>query len=402
MTTSIQKSVMGRIDDLKSVVASVGTRHHGIFENPKTREPIVRPGCIGPVRHVSIDLRGHRSADDAMQGGDIVLALRILYDDLTPTVLSILDRSAGSQRSRREDMTLPDVSIWEFMRPVAARIDHDKRAVSIWAEVERRTATVHENRGRNTFGMPLKQEPQIRRDAVVVSGDQLRTLANVAIAEIAERRDRAVTTRMRERSTRRRIWTMVVAFMMLVVSIGMGAVLGYVLVPIAIACMTVMEFACRPSGSRLAKAAMDAVRDAMSGSRRMMPASAEDDAATTARRAVLSHAPAQTDRVSEALGRIVRLRSMSEGCMDASVHDEIASIDGDLQSTVLAYRRPARIAVDDELRMLTSDLATSIVGLGIRAEGVRTRLLHQARDGFDTQRRYLDSKAEHEALASIG
>jgi len=91
---SLSKTSAG-LDRLGTVVMPGAPRHHGIVVNPKTRQPVDR--AIGEVRHVRIDLCGHRRADADMQGAEVMLALRILYDDIAPAVQQVVARRASAR-----------------------------------------------------------------------------------------------------------------------------------------------------------------------------------------------------------------------------------------------------------------------------------------------------------------
>lgn len=395
---SLSKTSAG-LDRLGTAIMPGAPRHHGIVVNPKTRQRVDRE--IGEVRHVRIDLRGHRRADADMQGAEVMLALRILYDDIAPAAEQVIAKRVGAR-------TLPprlvpaasDPTIRSFVRPVAARIE--ERAVSIWAEVDKETAWAYEKSGRQSFGPPLSSEPEIRRDAVVIKGADLDVLSNEAIAEIADRQERHRADVLRQRSTRRRKMTLAGAVMALIAIICLGGTLmGSLMIPVMLASLLVMELALSPSGERLAAAWRDSLRDMRSGRRRIVTSEPVQEAGSQILEAIGLHAPVSAVAAEEAVARIRRLRVLVDGSTDPWAHSEIASVEGDLRATMQAYARPARIAVGDECRALATDLAAATIQIGQRAESVRRRLLDAARDGFDTQRRYLASKDDEGLLAPV-
>lgn len=395
---SLSKTSAG-LDRLGTALMPGAPKHHGIVMNPKTRQPIDRE--IGQIRHVRIDLRGHRRANADMQGAEVMLALRILYDDVTPAIEEVVAKrlSAKSLPSwltpSEEGMTIDS-----FVRPVAARLE--ERAVSIWAEVDKETAWAYEKYGRHAFGSPLTSEPEIRRDAVVIKGTGLDVLSREAIAEIRDRRERQREDLLRQRRTKHRKMTLAGAVMALIATICLGgALLGSILIPLILASLLIMELALSPSGERLAAACVDSLRDMRSGRRRIVTAEPVEEALAQVLQTVGRHAPTHATDAYEAIAHMRRLRSLVDGSLDPSAHSEIASIEGDLRATVQAYDRPARIAVGKECHALANDLVAAVVQIGRRAETMRQRLLHEARDGFDTQRRYLDSKGEHDLLAPV-
>lgn len=390
---SLSKTSAG-LDRLGTAIMPGAPRHHGIVMNPKTRQIIDRG--IGQVRHVRIDLRGHRRADADMQGAEVMLALRILYDDIAPSVGEVIAKRVADGRLRAD----AGLTIESFVRPVAARLE--ERAVSVWAEVDKQTAWAYEKTGRQSFGAPLTSEPDIRRDAVVIKGPGLEVLSREAIAEIADRHERQRNDLIQKRRTRRRKMTLASSVMALIATICLGgALLGSVLVPLMLVSILVMELALSPSGERLAAAWMESLRDMKRGRRRIVTAHPVQEASAQILEAVGRHAPAHSAEADEAMARIGRLRDLVDGCVDPSAHSEIASIEGDLRATMQAYSRPARLAVGGECRALASDLAAAVTRIGQRAETVRQRLLQEARDGFDTQRRYLESRDEQPLLAPV-
>jgi len=168
-----------------------------------------------------------------------------------------------------------------------------------------------------------------------------------------------------------------------------------------LASLLVMELALSPSGERLAAAWRDSLRDIRSGRRRIVTSEPVHEAGSQILEAIGRHAPVSAVAAEEAVARIQRLRALVDGSTDPSAHSEIASVEGDLRATMQAYARPARIAVGDECRALATDLAAATIQIGQRAESVRRRLLDAARDGFDTQRRYLASKDDEGLLAPV-
>lgn len=399
MSVNLQKAIV-TLDRVKTAIMPGDMRHHGIVINAKTREPVDRPESIGSIRHVRVDLRGHRRADAAMQGAEVMLALRILYDDITPAIQQAIAKRAGAKTLPAAASLGPGMTIASFIRPIAARIEEG--AVSIWAEVDKQTAWAHESMGRQSFGAPLFQEPQIRRDAVIIKGPALEVLSGEAIGEIADRHARQQADLRQQKRTRRRKITLAVAVTVLMASIALSGILtGLATLVSMLVCLLVMELSLSESGEHLAVAWRNALRDM--GSKRSGPTTSKpaDDAGMKVLEAITRHAPEHMAAADEAVARMKRLRLMVDESIDPSAHSEIASIEGDLRATMQAYERPARIAVGSECRSLATDLAATVVQIGNRAEIMRQGLLRDARDGFDTQRRYLENKSEHLLLAPV-
>jgi hypothetical protein len=180
-----------------------------------------------------------------------------------------------------------------------------------------------------------------------------------------------------------------------------GALIGSLMIPVMLLSILVMELALSPSGERLAAAWIDSLRDMRTGRRRIVTSQPAQEAGSQVIEAIGRHAPAHAALADEAVARIRRLRDLVDGSVDPWAHSEVASIEGDLRATLQAYARPARIAVGGECGALATDLAEATARIGQRAETVRQRLLHAARDGFDTQRRYLASKDDEGLLAPV-
>lgn len=389
MTRSLTTKTIGVYDNMLTVLAPGSLRHHGIVFSPKTRHRIERPDSVGAIRHVRIDLKNRPEAPGAIQGAEVMQALRILYDDMAPTINAMVAKQ--TRMKAREIQSTPANTVLEFVRPIAARMED--QAVSIWAEVDGPTASMHAERGRHVFGLPLECEPQIRRDAVVIKGDHLHTLSRNAISQISSRYAHSRTDRLRRKWSKLRKVTLAGTAIAVLLCICIGnAIIGSMLIPIVLVCMVVMQTMFSLTSDRITAPLVDMVQDMLKGMRRPTAEQPPVAVDTRIRKAIARYAPMRTLEAAEALQRIEHMSFLSRDSLDPELHRMVASMTSDLREVLRTYERPASLAVGEEGAKLADMLASSVVHIGRQAEDIRMELLKQASDAFDTQHRYVAGK----------
>lgn len=390
---------LATIDRLQTAVMPGSPRNHGIVTDPRTGKAWRRPGRVGDVRFVRIDLRGHRR--NGMR--PIALALDMLYEDFQSSTAGIVARQIDDlQQQRARTPTYgQDASQWRtpvdmVLRPLAAR--EEDGAVSIWAEVDAQAHEAHAAMGRLPFGDIVTREPHIRRDAVVVLGRDLDILVEESQDRLRAMQARQATLTASRRRSRGRKIGLTMSIVALVMALSIGTT--FLLVPMLLACaIGVVHFSRSDRHWATVERWLSMTRDIQiprrAGTRH--PASAW----TEIEQAIVRHAPEQMRVTASARESIERLGTIGAESTDPELHARIAMVTGGMASLLDSYRRPARMALDSEARELAIDLARSLAGLGATADQIRSDALASARDQFDTQRRYLETWGDHALLSPV-
>lgn len=392
---------LATIDRIGTAVMPGAARNYGIVTNPKTGQMRHRPGRVGDIRFVRIDIRGHRRNGL----GPVALALDMLYEDFQSSTADVVAKQTANLVRQRADVpTYRETPQWRtpldmVLRPLAARIDDG--AVSIWAEVDPHAHEAHLATGRHSFGDIVTEEPHVRRDAQVVLGADLDALSDESQNRLEARRARQAALVASRRRSRGRKIGLTVSVVALVMAISLGATfLGSLLVlMLAASAIAIVHFSRGDRQWATVERWLSATRDIQlprpGSSRRPPSAWAEIE------RAISLHAPDQMRTASSARDSIERLAEIASDSTDPGLHARIATVTGGMTSLIEAYRRPARMALADEARELARDLAQSLAGLGATADAIRIDALASARGDFDTQRRYLETRSEHALLSPV-
>jgi hypothetical protein len=378
------------IDRVGTAALPKGLRHHGIVANPKTGAPMRRPGRVGDVRFVRIDLSGRRRSDP------LDAALDALYEDFERTTRSLHDGLRPIAPRSGGDPDSTPLAMDVILRPLAARLDH--ASVSIWAEVDAQANALHALGGMHAFGEVVVEEPRITRDAVVTKGDELDDLCEKAQMRLYARHARQATDQAVHRRRRARQTGIVTSILAFITVIATGNVLGSMVgIALVVATLAVLYSTANDGRWATVERWLEATREI--GSQPVPTRRSSPSPWPEIHEAIAEHAPGSVATALAARESLERLAPIAQDSVSPHLHARVASLSGGPGDLLEAYRRPARLALPDEARGLAEDLASALAALGQAAEEVRASALAEARSGFDDHRRYVE-KAVADRLLS--